>query len=139
MNHTHRKFDDFGRIILETYEDDFVVVTDVYQYDGDWIICEQTREFKDRNTKFKSVERYREDGSGWIQKYFADGVHLTSESRQLDTESGTIWHNIEYYPDGTISRSVHTTTPLPEGVLEQTVEDGTITEYSLIKRNEVVL
>lgn len=134
--HTHRKYDDQQRIVLEIFEDDALKVVDYYQYEHNWIIREQWYEEKNGLVKFRSVERYREDGSAWTQKFFSDGTNLTSESRQIDTASGAIWHNIDYNPDGTISRSIHTTTKFPEGIVEQTVKDGRIEEYTLIQCRE---
>ena len=44
---------------------------------------------------------------------------------------------MDYNEDGTISRSVHTNRPTEGGILEQTIQDGKIVSYTLIRREEL--
>lgn len=138
--HTHREYDDKGRIILEVFESDEVRVKDIYQYEKEWIIREQEHYIKSEERGYLSVERFREDGSAWTQKFFdLKTGRLESEMRQIDTAEGCIWHDIDYHEDGTISRSIHTTRQVEEGTLEQTIKDGKIESYTLSKPDVIAL
>lgn len=133
-SHTRREYDDNGRITLEIYESDTVRITDKYLYENEWIIREHENFFLTEDRGFLSVERYREDGSAWLQKMFdLKSGRLESEMRQIETADGCIWHDITYNEDGSITRAVHTTRPVKGGTLEQTIVDGKIEEYTIIK------
>lgn len=58
---------------------------------------------------------------------------LESEMRQIETNDGCIWHENIYHEDGSVRRALHTTRPVKGGTLEQTIVDGKIEEYTIIK------
>lgn len=136
MNQSYRKYDDNGRITLEVLDSDAIHITDKYQYENDWTIREQKHIFKDSEDGFLYIERFKNDGSAWTQKIFdLKTGRLESEMREIETKDGTIWHDTTYHEDGSVKRAVHTTRPVKEGVLEQTIVDGKIESYSIIKHN----
>lgn len=134
----HREYDADNRIILEVFENDFQIIEDRYIYENGWIIHEQKCTFKLENRGFINLERYKEDGSEWMQKFFdLETGRLKSEMRQIESDSGIVWHDMDYNEDGTISRSLHTNRPTEGGILEQTIQDGKIVSYTLIRREEL--
>lgn len=134
----HREYDADNRIILEVFENDFQIIEDRYIYENGWIIHEQKCTFKLENRGFVNLERYKEDGSEWMQKFFdLETGRLKSEMRQIESDSGIVWHDMDYNEDGTISRSLHTNRPTEGGILEQTIQDGKIVSYTLIRREEL--
>lgn len=137
-HHTHREYDENNRVINEYFENDYQILEDSYIYENGWIVHEQKCTFKLENRGFVNLERYREDGSQWLQKFF-DLVtgRLESEMRQIETESGVVWHDIDYNEDGTISRSLHTSRPVEGGIAEQTIQDGKIVSYTFFPREEM--
>lgn len=136
--HTRREYDEENRMIKEYFENEFQILEDSYIYENGWIIHEQKCTFKLENRGFVNLERYKEDGSQWIQKFFdLETGRLKSEMRQIESNSGIVWHDMDYNEDGTISRSLHTNRPADEGIIEQTIQDGKIVSYTLIRREEL--
>ena len=134
----HREYDADNRIILEVFENDFQIIEDRYIYENDWIIHEQTCRFKLEDRGFINLERYKEDGSEWMQKFFdLETGRLKSEMRQIESDSGIVWHDMDYNEDGTISRSLHTNRPVEGGILEQTIKNGKIESYTFIQREDM--
>ena len=137
-HHTHREYDEDNRVIKEYFENDYQILEDRYFYENEWIIHEQKCTFKQENRGFVNLERYKEDGSEWMQKFFdLETGRLKSEMRQIESDSGIVWHDMDYNEDGTISRSLHTNRPAEEGIIEQTIQDGKIVSYTLIRREEL--
>ena len=137
-HHTHREYDEDNRLIKEYFENDYQILEDRYFYENEWIIHEQKCTFKQENRGFVNLERYKEDGSEWMQKFFdLETGRLKSEMRQIESDSGIVWHDMDYNEDGTISRSLHTNRPAEEGIIEQTIQDGKIVSYTLIRREEL--
>lgn len=135
-SHTHREYDVEGRVVLEVFEDDMTRVVESFQYEGEWTIREQKHISKDSEDGFLCIERFKNDGSAWTQKMFdLKTGRLESEMREIETKDGTIWHDTTYHEDGSVKRAVHTTRPIKEGTLEQTIVDGKIESYSIIKHN----
>lgn len=138
QSNTHREYDKDNRLIKEYFENDYQILEDSYIYENGWIIHEQKCTFKLENRGFVNLERYKEDGSQWIQKFFdLETGRLKSEMRQIESDSGIVWHDMDYNEDGTISRSLHTNRPAEGGILEQTIQDGKIVSYTLIRREEL--
>lgn len=136
--HTHREYDEDNRLIKEYFENDYQILEDSYIYENGWIIHEQKCTFKLENRGFVNLERYKEDGSEWMQKFFdLETRRLKSEMRQIESNSCIVWHDMDYNEDGTISRSLHTNRPTEGGILEQTIQDGKIVSYTLIRREEM--
>lgn len=136
--HTRREYDEENRMIKEYFENEFQILEDSYIYENGWIIHEQKCTFKLENRGFVNLERYKEDGSEWMQKFFdLETGRLKSEMRQIESDSGIVWHDMDYNEDGTISRSLHTNRPADEGIIEQTIQDGKIVSYTLIRREEL--
>ena len=134
----HREYDADNRIILEVFENDFQIIEDRYIYENGWIIHEQTCRFKLEDRGFINLERYKEDGSEWMQKFFdLKTGRLKSEMRQIESDSGIVWHDMDYNEDGTISRSLHTNRPVEGGILEQTIKNGKIESYTFIQREDM--
>lgn len=137
-HHTHREYDEDNRVIKEYFENDYQILEDSYIYENGWIIHEQKCTFKLENRGFVNLERYKEDGSEWMQKFFdLETGRLKSEMHQIESNSGIVWHEMDYNEDGTISRSLHTNRPAEEGIIEQTIQDGKIVSYTLIRREEL--
>ena len=137
-SNTHREYDEDNRLIKEYFENDYQILEDRYFYENGWIIHEQKCTFKLENRGFVNLERYKEDGSEWMQKFFdLETGRLKSEMRQIESDSGIVWHEMDYNEDGTISRSLHTNRPVEGGILEQTIQDGKIVSYTLIRREEL--
>lgn len=137
-SNTHREYDEDNRVIKEYFENDYQILEDRYFYENGWIIHEQKCTFKLENRGFVNLERYKEDGSEWMQKFFdLETGRLKSEMRQIESNYGIVWHEMEYNEDGTISRSLHTNRPAEEGIIEQTIQDGKIVSYTLIRREEL--
>jgi hypothetical protein len=137
-SNTHREYDEDNRLIKEYFENDYQILEDRYFYENGWIIHEQKCTFKLENRGFVNLERYKEDGSEWMQKFFdLETGRLKSEMRQIESDSGIVWHEMDYNEDGTISRSMHTNRPVEGGILEQTIQDGKIVSYTLIRREEM--
>ena len=137
-SNTHREYDEDNRLIKEYFENDYQILEDSYIYENGWIIHEQKCTFKLENRGFVNLERYKEDGSEWMQKFFdLETGRLKSEMRQIESNSGIVWHDMDYNEDGTISRSLHTNRPADEGIIEQTIQDGKIVSYTLIRRKEL--
>lgn len=138
QSNTHREYDEDNRLIKEYFENDYQILEDSYIYENGWIIHEQKCTFKLENRGFVNLERYKEDGSEWMQKFFdLETGRLKSEMRQIESDSGIVWHDMDYNEDGTISRSLHTNRPADEGIIEQTIQDGKIVSYTLIRREEM--
>ena len=138
QSNTHREYDEDNRLIKEYFENDYQILEDSYIYENGWIIHEQKCTFKLENRGFVNLERYKEDGSEWMQKFFdLETGRLKSEMRQIESDSGIVWHDMDYNEDGTISRSLHTNRPAEGGILEQTIQDGKIVSYTLIRREEM--
>lgn len=138
QSNTHREYDEDNRLIKEYCENDYQILEDSYIYENGWIIHEQKCTFKLENRGFVNLERYKEDGSEWMQKFFdLETGRLKSEMRQIESDSGIVWHDMDYNEDGTISRSLHTNRPTEGGILEQTIQDGKIVSYTLIRREEL--
>ena len=138
QSNTHREYDEDNRLIKEYFENDYQILEDSYIYENGWIIHEQKCTFKLENRGFVNLERYKEDGSEWMQKFFdLETGRLKSEMRQIESDSGIVWHDMDYNEDGTISRSLHTNRPADEGIIEQTIQDGNIVSYTLIRREEM--
>ena len=138
QSNTHREYDEDNRLIKEYFENDYQILEDRYFYEKGWIIHEQKCTFKLENRGFVNLERYKEDGSEWMQKFFdLETGRLKSEMRQIESDSGIVWHDMDYNEDGTISRSLHTNRPADEGIIEQTIQDGKIVSYTLIRREEM--
>ena len=138
QSNTHREYDEDNRLIKEYFENDYQILEDRYFYEKGWIIHEQKCTFKLENRGFVNLERYKEDGSEWMQKFFdLETGRLKSEMRQIESDSGIVWHDMDYNEDGTISRSLHTNRPAEGGILEQTIQDGKIVSYTLIRREEM--
>lgn len=138
QSNTHREYDEDNRLIKEYFENDYQILEDSYIYENGWIIHEQKCTFKLENRGFVNLERYKEDGSEWMQKFFdLETGRLKSEMRQIESNSGIVWHDMDYNEDGTISRSLHTNRPTEGGILEQTIQDGKIVSYTLIRREEL--
>jgi hypothetical protein len=136
--HTHREYDEDNRLIKEYFENDYQILEDSYIYENGWIIHEQKCTFKLENRGFVNLERYKEDGSEWMQKFFdLETGRLKSEMRQIESNSCIVWHDMDYNEDGTISRSLHSNRPAEGGILEQTIQDGKIVSYTLIRREEM--
>lgn len=132
--HTHREYDVEGRVVLEVFEDDTTRVVEAFQYEGDWTIREQKQIFKENEDGYLCIERFKNDGSAWIQKMFdLKTGRLESEMREIETKDGTIWHDVTFHEDGSVSRAIHTTRPVKGGILEQTIVDGKIESYTIIK------
>lgn len=132
--HTHREYDAEGRVVLEVFEDDSTCIVESFQYEGDWTIHEQKQISKDIEDGFLCIERFKNDGSAWTQKMFdLKTGRLESEMRQIETDDGCIWHEMTYNEDDSVRRAVHTTRPVKGGTLEQTIVDGKIEEYTIIK------
>ena len=137
-SNTHREYDEDNRLIKEYFENDYQILEDSYIYENGWIIHEQKCTFKLESRGFVNLERYKEDGSEWMQKFFdLETGRLKSEMRQIESDSGIVWHDMDYHEDGTISRSLHTNRPADEGIIEQTIQDGKIVSYTLIRRKEL--
>ena len=137
-SHTHREYDADNRIILEVFENDFQIIEDRYIYENGWIIHEQKCTFKLENRGFVNLERYKEDGSEWMQKFFdLETGRLKSEMRQIESDSGIVWHDMDYNEDGTISHSLHTNRSVEGGILEQTIKDGKIESYIFMQREDM--
>ena len=137
-SNTHREYDEDNRLIKEYFENDYQILEDSYIYENGWIIHEQKCTFKLESRGFVNLERYKEDGSEWMQKFFdLETGRLKSEMRQIESNSGIVWHDMDYHEDGTISRSLHTNRPADEGIIEQTIQDGKIVSYTLIRREEM--
>ena len=138
QSNTHREYDEDNRLIKEYFENDYQILEDRYFYEKGWIIHEQKCTFKLENRGFVNLERYKEDGSEWMQKFFdLETGRLKSEMRQIESDSGIVWHDMDYNEDGTISRSLHTNRPAEGGIIEQTIQDGKIVSYTLIRREEM--
>ena len=138
QSNTHREYDEDNRVIKEYFENEYQILEDSYIYENGWIIHEQKCTFKLENRGFVNLERYKEDGSEWMQKFFdLETGRLKSEMRQIESDSGIVWHDMDYNEDGTISRSLHTNRPAEGGILEQTIQDGKIVSYTLIRREEM--
>lgn len=138
QSNTHREYDEDNRLIKEYFENDYQILEDRYFYEKGWIIHEQKCTFKLENRGFVNLERYKEDGSEWMQKFFdLETGRLKSEMRQIESDSGIVWHDMDYNEDGTISRSLHTNRPAEGGIIEQTIQDGKIVSYTLIRREEL--
>lgn len=138
QSNTHREYDEDNRLIKEYFENDYQILEDSYIYENGWIIHEQKCTFKLENRGFVNLERYKEDGSEWMQKFFdLETGRLKSEMRQIESDSGIVWHDMDYNEDGTISRSLHTNRPAEGGIIEQTIQDGKIVSYTLIRREEL--
>lgn len=138
QSNTHREYDADNRIILEVFENDSQIIEDRYIYENGWIIHEQTCRFKLEDRGFINLERYKEDGSEWMQKFFdLETGRLKSEMRQIESDSGIVWHDMDYNEDGTISRSLHTNRPVEGGILEQTIKNGKIESYTFIQREDM--
>ena len=138
QSNTHREYDEDNRLIKEYFENDYQILEDSYIYEKGWIIHEQKCTFKLENRGFVNLERYSEDGSEWMQKFFdLETGRLKSEMRQIESDSGIVWHEMDYNEDGTISRSLHTNRPAEGGILEQTIQDGKIVSYTLIRQEEL--
>ena len=138
QSNTHREYDEDNRVIKEYFENEYQILEDRYFYEKGWIIHEQKCTFKLENRGFVNLERYKEDGSEWMQKFFdLETGRLKSEMRQIESDSGIVWHDMDYNEDGTISRSLHTNRPADEGIIEQTIQDGKIVSYTLIRREEM--
>lgn len=132
--HTHREYDAEGRVVLEVFEDDTTRVVESFQYEGDWTIREQKQLSKEAEDGFLCIERFKNDGSSWTQKMFdLKTGRLESEMRELKTKDGTVCHDVTYCEDGSVKRALHTTRPVKGGTLEQTIVDGKIEEYTIIK------
>ena len=69
-HHTHREYDENNRVIKEYFENDYQILEDSYIYENGWIIHEQKCTFKLENRGFVNLERDKEDGSEWMQKFF---------------------------------------------------------------------
>lgn len=137
-HHAHREYDEDNRLIKEYFENDYQILEDSYIYENGWIIHEQKCTFKLENRGFVNLERYKEDGSEWMQKFFdLETGRLKSEMRQIESDSGIVWHDMDYNEDGTISRSLHTNRPAEGGILEQTILDGKIVSYTFIQREDM--
>ena len=138
QSNTHREYDEDNRVIKEYFENEYQILEDRYFYENGWIIHEQKCTFKLENRGFVNLERYKEDGSEWMQKFFdLETGRLKSEMRQIESDSGIVWHDMDYNEDGTISRSLHTNRPVEGGILEQTIQDGKIVSYTLIRQEEL--
>ena len=138
QSNTHREYDEDNRVIKEYFENEYQILEDRYFYENGWIIHEQKCTFKLENRGFVNLERYKEDGSEWMQKFFdLETGRLKSEMRQIESDSGIVWHDMDYNEDGTISRSLHTNRPAEGGIIEQTIQDGKIVSYTLIRREEL--
>ena len=136
--HTHREYDEDNRLIKEYFENEYQILEDRYFYENGWIIHEQKCTFKLENRGFVNLERYKEDGSEWMQKFFdLETGRLKSEMRQIESDSGIVWHDMDYNEDGTISRSLHTNRPVEGGILEQTIKNGKIESYTFIQREDM--
>lgn len=138
QSNTHREYDEDNRVIKEYFENEYHILEDRYFYENGWIIHEQKCTFKLENRGFVNLERYKEDGSEWMQKFFdLETGRLKSEMRQIESDSGIVWHDMDYNEDGTISRSLHTNRPAEGGILEQTIQDGKIVSYTFIQREDM--
>lgn len=138
QSNTHREYDEDNRLIKEYFENDYQILEDSYIYENGWIIHEQKCTFKLENRGFVNLERYKEDGSEWMQKFFdLETGRLKSEMRQIESNSCIVWHDMDYNEDGTISRSLHTNRPTEGGILEQTIQDGKIVSYTFIQREDM--
>ncbi len=138
QSNTHREYDEDNRVIKEYFENEYQILEDRYFYENGWIIHEQKCTFKLENRGFVNLERYKEDGSEWMQKFFdLETGRLKSEMRQIESDSGIVWHDMDYNEDGTISRSLHTNRPAEGGILEQTIQDGKIVSYTFIQREDM--
>lgn len=138
QSNTHREYDEDNRVIKEYFENEYQILEDRYFYEDGWIIHEQKCTFKLENRGFVNLERYKEDGSEWMQKFFdLETGRLKSEMRQIESDSGIVWHDMDYNEDGTISRSLHTNRPVEGGILEQTIKNGKIESYTFIQREDM--
>jgi hypothetical protein len=138
QSNTHREYDEDNRVIKEYFENEYQILEDRYFYENGWIIHEQKCTFKLENRGFVNLERYKEDGSEWMQKFFdLETGRLKSEMRQIESDSGIVWHDMDYNEDGTISRSLHTNRPVEGGILEQTIKNGKIESYTFIQREDM--
>ena len=137
-HHTHREYDENNRMIKEYFENDYQILEDSYVYENGWVIHEQKCTFKLENRGFVNLERYKEDGSEWMQKFFdLETGRLKYEMRQIESDSGIVWHDMDYNEDGTISHSLHTNRPVEGGILEQTIKDGKIESYIFMQREDM--